>query len=99
MLFGWINNGWDQGTPEPHGLEPDRPVVGQHISTVVPATRMPEVVETGRSIPFDLVEVNGRWAVVSRFPIKNDAQEVIGGFCFVLFDELDPLRPMLGNTR
>jgi hypothetical protein len=25
ILFGWINNGWDQGTPEPHGLEPDRP--------------------------------------------------------------------------
>ena len=25
VLFGWINNGWDQGTPEPHGLEPDRP--------------------------------------------------------------------------
>ncbi|KPU90584.1 hypothetical protein APR50_41605 [Variovorax paradoxus] len=81
------------------GLEPDRPVVGQHISTVVPTTRMPEVVETGRSIPFDVIEVNNRWAVVSRFPIKNDEQEVIGGFCFVLFDEIDPLRPMLARIQ
>ena len=28
ILFGWINNGWDQGPPEPHGLEPDRPRPG-----------------------------------------------------------------------
>ena len=28
VLWGWINNGWDQGPPEPHGLEPDRPRPG-----------------------------------------------------------------------
>ena len=81
------------------GLGSEQAVVGKKIEDVVSTTRMPEVVRTGRSIPFDIIEINQRWSVVSRFPIKNDAQEVIGGFCFVLSDELDPLRPMLNRIQ
>ena len=72
-------------------------LVGRHIRDVVPTTRMPEVVKTGRSIPLDFIEVNGTWAVVSRFPIKDQANRVTGGFCFVLFDDLDLVQPMVSR--
>ncbi|CAN5504696.1 sigma-54-dependent transcriptional regulator HbcR [soil metagenome] len=72
-------------------------VIGKHIAEVVPTTLMPQVVKTGISIPFDIIDVNGKFVAVSRFPIKDEAGDVIGGFCFVLFDNLQPLRPVIAR--
>ena len=74
-------------------------VIGKPIVEVVPTTRMPHVVETGSSIPFDLIEVNETWAVVSRFPIKNEHDEILGGFCLVLYNNLDFMKPVIDRVN
>lgn len=74
-------------------------VIGKPIADVVPATMMPQVVESGESIPFDIIDVNKKLVAVSRFPIKDEAGNVIGGFCFVLFDNLLPLQPVIARIN
>jgi transcriptional regulator with PAS, ATPase and Fis domain len=74
-------------------------VIGRPIVEIVPNTLMPLVVETGQSIPFDLIEVNNTWAVVSRFPIKSERNEILGGFCFVLYDNLDVVKPVIDRMN
>lgn len=81
------------------GIPERASVIGQHISQIVPTTLMPQVVETGESIPFDLIEVNESWAVVSRFPIKDEHNQILGGFCFVLYDNIDVVRPVVDRMN
>ncbi|MGU7785345.1 sigma-54 interaction domain-containing protein [Burkholderia sp. PU8-34] len=81
------------------GMPERSSVIGRHIAEVVPTTQMPLVVETGQSIPFDLIEVNRSWAVVSRFPIKDEKDEIIGGFCVVLYNDIDVVRPIVDRVN
>jgi transcriptional regulator with PAS, ATPase and Fis domain len=74
------------------GLTADAEVIGRHVAEVIPHTRMPEVLREGRAIPFDVMEANNGWCVVSRFPLFDDAGTVIGGFGFVMFGDLEILQ-------
>ena len=81
------------------GLPKDADVIGRNIGEVVPGTRMPEVLRERRPIPFDIMETKNGWCVVSRFPLIDDAGEVIGGFGFVMFGNLEPLQPVYEKIR
>jgi len=74
------------------GLPANADVIGRHVEEVIPHTRMPEVLREGRAIPFDVMETDSGWCVVSRFPLFDDAGTVIGGFGFVMFGDLEPLK-------
>ncbi len=81
------------------GLGADETVLGRHIADVIPGSRMPEVLQSGRALPFDIMEHKKGWCVVSRFPLFDDAGKLIGGFGFVMFGDLSPLRPAYEKLR
>jgi len=91
------------------GLPADAELIGRHVAEVIPHTRMPEVLHDGRAIPFDVMETDRGWCVVSRFPLFDDVGAVIGGFGFVMFGDveilqtvskkLESLRTDLNSTR
>jgi transcriptional regulator with PAS, ATPase and Fis domain len=60
-------------------------MVGRHILELLPTSRIPEVLETGKPIPLDLMKYSGEWRVVSRFPVLDGNGAVLGAFGFVLF--------------
>lgn len=59
-------------------------VVGRPIASVLPRTRLPEVLTTGRPIMLDTMRHRGIDYLVSRFPVFDPDSNVIGAFGFVL---------------
>mgnify|MGYP000377077041 CR=1 FL=1 len=76
------------------GLRDDQKIEGMDIETLLPTTRMPQVVKSGEAALLDLMQIHGRWSVVTRFPVKDDHGEVIGAIGFVFYDQLDSLEPL-----
>ena len=74
------------------GLPPGADLTGRPIGEVVENTRMPEVLSEGKAIPFDVMETKNGWCVVSRFPLFDGNGAVVGGFGFVMFGNLEPLK-------
>jgi transcriptional regulator with PAS, ATPase and Fis domain len=74
------------------GLPPGVDLIGRPLCEVVKNTRMPEVLTSGIAIPFDIMETRNGWCVVSRFPLFDGNGQVVGGFGFVMFGDLEPLR-------
>lgn len=68
--------------------------VGHPVEEFLPTTQLPRVVKSGKPSFVDLMQINNRWCVVTRLPIKNTAQQVIGAIGFVFYDDLDSLQPL-----
>ncbi len=66
------------------GVDPSQ-AVGRQIAELLPTSRIPEVLETGKPIPLDLMKYREGWRVVSRFPALDAQGQVQGAFGFVLF--------------
>ncbi len=91
----WIN----QSYAEVLGIGDPESVVGRPVLDVIPASRMHEVVRTGRPILLDIMEVKDLHLVVTRLPVRDDKGVVIGGIAFVLYDDLQPLTPLISKYR
>jgi len=91
----WINEKYQKflGIPLTENL------VGRHVSKVIPGSQVPHVLKTGRPILLDVMEHMGRWCVVSRFPLVDEAGAIIGAFGFVLYENLDEVLPLLQKIR
>lgn len=91
----WINASYATllGVPDPAG------VIGKPIRQVIPHTRMPEVVQTGRPLLLDIMEHDRQQLVVTRLPFFDDAGGVLGAVAFVLYDDLQPLTPLVSKYR
>ncbi|MCC5810212.1 MAG: sigma 54-interacting transcriptional regulator [Ectothiorhodospiraceae bacterium] len=91
----WINQSYAQvldiGDPES--------VIGKPVLDVIPASRMHEVVRTGRPILLDIMEFKDLHLVVTRLPVRAEDGTVIGGVAFVLYDDLQPLTPLISKYR
>ncbi len=72
----------------------DRDPIGKPVEELLPTTQMPRVVKSGKPIFIDLMQIKNRWCVVTRLPVRNNAQEVIGAVGFVFYDDLDSLQPL-----
>jgi transcriptional regulator with PAS, ATPase and Fis domain len=81
------------------GLPPDINLIGRPINEVVENTRMPEVMRESKAIPFDVMETKKGWCVVSRFPLFDGNGVVVGGFGFVMFGDLEPLKSISGKIE
>ena len=69
-------------------------VIGKPIEQVLPQSQLPRVLKTGKPLLADLMEINGHWCFVSRLPIFDDNEQVIGAIGFVYSDDLDSLEPL-----
>ncbi|MBY6263671.1 AAA family ATPase [Azospirillum sp. 412522] len=68
--------------------------IGQPVERVIPHSRMREVVETGRSLPLDIMRYGEHTLLVSRLPLRDERGEVIGALAFALKNSLTYLRPI-----
>ncbi|TNE42626.1 MAG: PAS domain-containing protein [Alphaproteobacteria bacterium] len=81
------------------GIDGAAEILGRKISKVIPNSLIPQVLETGKPILFDVMEYSRGWCVVSRFPIRDGQQKIIGAFGFVLYDDLSELGPLIGKIQ
>jgi len=73
--------------------------IGRPVREVIPHTRMPEVVETGKPMLLDIMEHNRQQLVVTRLPYFDDRGDIVGAVAFVLYDDLQPLTPLVAKYR
>ena len=74
-------------------------VIGRPIEAVVPTTRMREVVDTGKPIFLDIIEVRGKPPVVCiRLPLKDAEGHLHGAVAFMLFDRHQYLQPLMAKV-
>ncbi|MBI5588863.1 MAG: sigma 54-interacting transcriptional regulator [Deltaproteobacteria bacterium] len=67
-------------------LDPEN-AIGKHISDVIPETHLHEVLEEGRARIGDTLYIAGRQQVISRIPLRNYKDEIIGAVGKGIFNE------------
>lgn len=80
----WINQSYSQLL----GLRDPGEALGRPVKSVIPHTRMPEVVQTGKPLLLDIMEYNRQQLVVTRLPFYDDEGHIVGAVAFVLYDDL-----------
>ena len=65
-------------------------IIGKDIRTVLPNTRLPDILQTGKSVLGDIfIMPNGEATVCNRFPILGDDGSVQGAFSTATFQNID----------
>ncbi|MGM0951467.1 MAG: sigma-54 interaction domain-containing protein [Pseudomonadota bacterium] len=91
----WINQSYAQLL----GIADASDAIGQDVRRIIPHTRMPEVIETGKPLLLDIMEHQQQQLVVTRLPFYDENGEVVGAVAFVLYDDLQPLTPLVSKFR
>jgi transcriptional regulator with PAS, ATPase and Fis domain len=71
--------------------------IGRPIKEIIPNSLMRRVVETGKPILLDIMELGGEQLLVTRMPIEDESKNVIGAIGFVLYDHFDSLKPLIAR--
>ena len=88
----WVNEGYQRFLPA-LGFSSLDQFRGHLVEEVIPNTQMRRVLETGEAILVDLLTNKAGTFVVSRIPLFDEANAVIGAIGIVLFDH--PRHPEL----
>ncbi len=91
----WLNERY----AELLGLADHDRTVGRPVEDILPNSMMREVVRTGRPILLDIMKFNDQSLVVTRIPVHDDHGRVDGAVGFVLYDDLQPLTPLVAKYR
>jgi transcriptional regulator with PAS, ATPase and Fis domain len=81
------------------GLDHVSEAIGRPIEEIIPNSLMRRVVETGKPILLDIMELGREQLVVTRMPIEDEKKRIIGAIGFVLFDHLDSLKPLIARVN
>lgn len=93
----WINEGYQRFLPD-LGFSSVDQFVGRTVEEVIPNTQMRRVLETGQPVLIDLLTNKAGTFVVSRIPLRDDAERVIGAIGIVLFDHPETtLQPLISK--
>ena len=93
----WVNEGYQRFLPA-LGFSSVDQFVGRTVEEVIPNTQMRRVLETGQPVLIDLLTNKAGTFVVSRIPLRDDAERVIGAIGIVLFDHPETtLQPLIGK--
>lgn len=93
----WINDHYRRYLPA-LGFDREEDFVGKPVVQVVQNTLMNQVMETGKPILIDLLSNRAGTFLVSRFPLRDDAGQVIGALGVVLFDQPETnLQPLMAK--
>ncbi|MEF7613822.1 sigma 54-interacting transcriptional regulator [Aquincola sp. MAHUQ-54] len=79
------------------GLEAEA-AVGMDIEALIPHSRLREVVDSGRPIVLDIMDMGSGHCVVTRMPLCDEGGEVIGAIGFVLYDRVEGLKPVVDKV-
>ncbi|GMV00712.1 MAG: sigma 54-interacting transcriptional regulator [Burkholderiaceae bacterium] len=92
----WVNDRWQRNIAS-LGFSSAGEIIGRPVEEVVPNTLMRHVVETGKPILLDILENKAGTYLVSRFPLHDDAGQVIGAVGLILYDQIESLKPLFGR--
>ncbi len=91
----WVNDGYRRFLPA-LGFSSIDEFQGHPVEEVIPNTQMRRVLETGEPILVDLLTNKAGTFVVSRIPLRDEAELVIGAIGIVLFDHPETtLQPLI----
>ncbi|MBY4677464.1 sigma-54 interaction domain-containing protein [Marinobacterium arenosum] len=86
----WISDAYRQLL----SVSPDAAVLGRPVEELLPTSQLPRVVRSGKPMFADLMQLNERWCLVNRMPLRDEQGEVIGAIGLVFYQELDSLQPL-----
>jgi transcriptional regulator with PAS, ATPase and Fis domain len=93
----WVNEGYQRFLPG-LGFSSLSQFLGRMVEEVIPNTQMRRVLETGEPMLVDLLDNRAGTFVVSRIPLRDEAQRVIGAIGIVLFDHpKTTLQPLISK--
>ncbi len=93
----WVNEGYQRFLPA-LGFSSVDQFVGHMVEDVIPNTQMRRVLETGEPYLIDLLTNRAGTFVVSRIPLRDEADAVIGAIGIVLFDHPETtLQPLISK--
>ncbi|MEO8856116.1 MAG: sigma 54-interacting transcriptional regulator [Burkholderiaceae bacterium] len=93
----WVNEGYQRFLPA-LGFSSVDQFVGHLVEDVIPNTQMRRVLETGEAYLIDLLTNRAGTFVVSRIPLRDEADAVIGAIGIVLFDHPETtLQPLISK--
>ena len=93
----WVNEGYQRFLPA-LGFSSLDEFVGHTVEEVIPNTQMRRVLETGEPILIDLLTNKAGTFVVSRLPLRDEDDAVIGAIGIVLFDHPETtLKPLISK--
>ena len=93
----WLNEGYQRFLPA-LGFSSVDQFLGHLVEEVIPNTQMRRVLETGEPILVDLLTNKAGTFVVSRIPLRDEANAVIGAIGIVLFDHPETtLQPLISK--
>ena len=93
----WVNEGYQRFLPA-LGFSSVDQFVGHMVEDVVPNTLMHRVLETGEPYLIDLLTNRAGTFVVSRIPLRDEQDAVIGAIGIVLFDHPETtLAPLISK--
>ena len=94
MRVVWINDRYERYL-KALGFDSPADIIGKRVEDAVPNTLMHEIVRTGQPILLDILENKAGTYVVSRFPLRDESGQVIGAVGLILYDQIEPLRPLI----
>ena len=83
----WVNEGYQRFLPD-LGFSSLDQFLGRTVEEVIPNTQMRRVLETGQPVLIDLLTNKAGTFVVSRIPLRDEADRVIGAIGIVLFTSI-----------
>ncbi|RYX91276.1 MAG: AAA family ATPase [Comamonadaceae bacterium] len=93
----WLNEGYKRFLPA-LGFSNVNQFVGHMVEEVIPNTQMRRVLETGEAFLIDLLTNKAGTFVVSRIPLRDESEKVIGAIGIVLFDHPETtLQPLISK--
>ena len=93
----WVNEGYQRFLPALGYSSVDQ-FVGHMVEDVIPNTQMRRVLETGEAYLIDLLTNRAGTFVVSRIPLRDEQDVVIGAIGIVLFDHPETtLAPLISK--
>jgi transcriptional regulator with PAS, ATPase and Fis domain len=79
------------------GLNSAHDALGRQIEEIIPNSLMREVVHSGEPILLDIMELGSQSLVVTRMPLRDEQEQVIGAIGLVLYDQLSTLKPLVAK--
>ncbi|MEP6970981.1 MAG: sigma 54-interacting transcriptional regulator, partial [Betaproteobacteria bacterium] len=93
----WVNEGYQRFLPA-LGFDSIDQFMGHMVEDVIPNTQMRRVLETGEAYLIDLLTNRAGTFVVSRIPLRDEHDAVIGAIGIVLFDHPETtLQPLISK--
>jgi transcriptional regulator with PAS, ATPase and Fis domain len=91
--ISWINDKYVTAL----GLMSADQALGRPVEEVIPNSLMRQVTETGEPILLDIMKFGEQSFVVTRMPLFDDEDRIIGAIGFVLYDRLQQLEPLVSK--